>query len=239
MRGNGLNVALWMDYVSAVRSMRDLEASARNKWCRSIFKRALNSTKTAETAQQVCYFWRTFEREEATTIAERTECEARLRQALMGRLRTATGTASPSSKSKGKDQSRVTDKRKRAGEGGEKREKLPNVFISGLANSATESDVADHISKTAGFATTSVRVLKHARTGKSRCLGYADFAPDVDLDAVVAAVDGTTLKGRRIYVQRSDPQGHRAKRLRDKVDESCARAAKQQEKALKAKARPA
>ena len=40
MRGNGLNVALWMDYVSAVRSMRDLEASARNKWCRSIFKRA-------------------------------------------------------------------------------------------------------------------------------------------------------------------------------------------------------
>lgn len=91
-----------------------------------------------------------------------------------------------------------------------------NVFVKNLAEEVTEAELSELFAKHGK--TTSV-MLAMGEEGKNKGFGFVNFEEVEAAAAAVEALNGTDLKGKKLYVGRAQKRDEREKELREKFEQ--------------------
>ncbi|MBA0914710.1 MAG: RNA-binding protein [Nitrospira sp.] len=78
------------------------------------------------------------------------------------------------------------------------------IYVGGLPYSATEQELSDLFGRHGSVA--SARIITDKFTGQSRGFGFVEMSSDAEVQAAVAALNGTEMGGRTLTVNEARPQ---------------------------------
>ena len=78
------------------------------------------------------------------------------------------------------------------------------LFVGNLPHEVTDAELQEFVSS-AGFQIASAVVIRDKTTGQSRGFGFIELAEGEDMERAIAGLNGQTLQGRRLTVNKARP----------------------------------
>ncbi|MGB4758524.1 MAG: RNA-binding protein [Candidatus Saccharimonadales bacterium] len=88
-----------------------------------------------------------------------------------------------------------------------------NLFVGGIAYSATDDDLAQHFAQ-AGTVV-SAKIVVDRETNRSKGFGFVEMSSDDEAKKAIDTLNGTELSGRAISVNEARPREERPRRQFD------------------------
>ena len=89
-----------------------------------------------------------------------------------------------------------------------------NIFVSGLPFSLTREELERAFASFGNV--TSARIIKDRETNRSRGFGFVEMPDDAEAQKAIDELNGGTIEGRKIVVNKSEPKPEGERRSFDR-----------------------